>query len=114
MDKDWDKELQVWRQRGGECKKELPEVTTDFMHLLRDGYKDGALSHKTKELMALGMGVNAKCEGCITMHCKAAIDAGATLEEIAETIQISISMGGGPSWVYGGLALQVAKQYLKD
>ncbi len=45
---------------------------------------------------------------------KTAIDAGATREEIAETVGVAILMGGGPGTVYGAMALEVMDQYLAN
>ena len=77
-------------------------------------YKDGALSLKTKELIALGIAIVVKCTGCIQSHVKTAIDAGATREEIAETVGVAILMGGGPGTVYGAMALDAMEQYLAE
>ena len=52
-----------------------------------------------------------RCDGCIAFHVKHALNAGASSEEIIETIGVAILMGGGPSVVYGCEALQVLKQF---
>lgn len=54
---------------------------------------------KHKELMALPMATH--CDDCIGFHMKAAIRAGVTRTEVAETISVAISMGGGPACMYG-------------
>jgi AhpD family alkylhydroperoxidase len=72
----------------------------------------GAVSHcaggarsKTKELIALAIGITARCDGCLAFHAKAAKKHGATREEIVETIGVALYMGGGPSMIYGAEAL---------
>lgn len=60
--------------------------------------------------MALAISVAVRCEGCIGSHTKAAKQAGATREEVLETVGMSIYMGGGPSFVYGAQALEAYDQ----
>ena len=57
------------------------------------------------ELIATGIGISARCDGCIGYHVKAAIKHGATREEMLETIAVAVYMGGGPSMIYGAEAL---------
>jgi AhpD family alkylhydroperoxidase len=90
--------------------KESPDVMESFMNLHKTSGKDGALSSKTKELIALGIGISQRCDGCIAFHVHDAIEAGAEREEIVETIGVSILMGGGPSVVYGCKALQALNE----
>lgn len=85
-----------------------------FMGVHDAAVEPGALDSKTKVLEALGIAVAIRCEGCIVQHVKGAIKLGATRDEIVETINIAIMMGGGPSTVYGGKALACADQFLKD
>jgi AhpD family alkylhydroperoxidase len=85
--------------------KAAPEPMQAYQGLMRAVGKDGALSAKIKELMALGIAIHARCEGCILYHVSAALKHGATREEIAETIAVAVEMGGGPATVYGGKAL---------
>lgn len=74
--------------------------------------KDGAISHKAKELMCLCVAISIRCEGCILDHLHHAINAGATREEIIETINTAILMSGGPAYVYGGKAIEAMDEIL--
>ena len=65
---------------------------------------------KTKELIALAIGIAARCDGCLAFHAKAAAKYGATREEILETIAVAVYMGGGPSMIYGAEALEAFDQ----
>ncbi len=94
--------------------KNCPDVMQAFSKLHEKATKDGALSLKTKELIALGIAIVVKCTGCIQHHTKAAIDAGATREEISETVDMAILMGGGPSTVYGGFAIEAMEEFLAE
>lgn len=84
-----------------------------FLNLHSEAVKDGVLDSKTKALQALGIAIALRCEGCIVQHTKGAIKLGATRDEIIETINVAIMMGGGPATVYGGKALACADQYLE-
>ena len=85
--------------------KAIPETMTAFQGLMKAASKDGALSAKTKELMALAIAIATRCEGCIVFHVHNAIRRGAARAEVAETIAVAVEMGGGPATVYGGKAL---------
>ncbi len=88
----------------------IPETCAGFHELATAATADGALDPKTKELIALGIGVAARCDGCIASHVKACMRHGATREEVAQTIAMCIYMGGGPSMMYGAKALAAYDQ----
>ena len=85
--------------------KAIPEVTRGFGGLSKAVKADGALEFKTKEFVALGIAVATKCEACITLHVEALLKCGATREEVADCLGMSIQMGGGPSMMYAAKAL---------
>ena len=89
----------------------LPDVMKAFGAMDQALMKDAALSPKTKELIALSLGVAARCDGCLAFHARAARKYGATREEVLEAIGMSIYMGGGPSVMYAALALEAFDQY---
>jgi AhpD family alkylhydroperoxidase len=100
--------LQQYMQKVG---KEIPEIMQGFSTLHQKAVQDGALSLKTKELIALGIAVTLRCKGCITLHVSACLDAGATRQEIMETIGTTILMGGGPSLMYACEALKALEEF---
>ena len=83
-----------------------PEPMRAFGALARESLKPGALDTRTKELIAVGIAIATRCDGCIGFHAKAAIKAGATREEILETLSMAIYMGAGPSMIYAAEALR--------
>jgi len=93
---------------------ELPGPMKSFGHLHNEVTVGGALDTKAKELIALGIGISVRCDGCISYHVHDAIESGATREEIIETIGVAILMGGGPSMVYGCEALEALDQFEKE
>jgi AhpD family alkylhydroperoxidase len=83
----------------------LGETATAFGGLGKAATKQGALDPKTKELIALAIGIAARCDGCLAYHAKALVKLGATREEVAEMIGVAVYMGGGPSMIYGAKAM---------
>jgi AhpD family alkylhydroperoxidase len=71
----------------------------------------GALDAKIKQLIALGIGISAHCDGCLAYHVHDAVRAGASRQEILETIGIAILMGGGPAVVYACQAMEAMDQF---
>ena len=69
------------------------------------------LDTKTKELMAVAIGISIQCEGCIDIHTKLAHRHGASRQQLAETIALAIYMGGGPASVYGAKALRAYDEF---
>ena len=94
-------------------REEAPDVAAAFSSIAKAAIKSGALDSKTKELMALAVGIAARCDGCIGFHTETAIKYGATREEIVETIGVAVYMGGGPSYVYGAQVLEAFDQLVK-
>jgi AhpD family alkylhydroperoxidase len=76
-------------------------------------FNDGALEKKTKELMALSISIVTKCEPCMEWHLSQALQAGARDEEIYETIDVAIEMGGGQAGAYARFVLK-ALEYFKE
>lgn len=70
-----------------------------FDQLLKNAIAEGALTSKIKELIALGIAISVRCDGCITFHIHDALDAEATRQEVTETIEVAIAIGGGPSLI---------------
>lgn len=95
----------------GRLSAQLPGPMASFAELHTAAMADGALNTKTKELIALGIAIAVRCDGCITYHVHDAIAAGAAKDEIVETIGISVLMGGGPAMVYGAEALDALDQF---
>jgi AhpD family alkylhydroperoxidase len=82
----------------------IPEVYDGFGALSKAALGAGALDAKIKELIAMVIGVVHGCDGCIASHARGAVRAGATKQEAAEVIGVSIMMHGGPATIYGARA----------
>lgn len=82
-------------------RRAIPEVYKGFAELHHASFAAGELDVKTKELIALAIGVVEGCDGCIASHAQAAHRAGATRQEAAEAIGVTFLMKGGPATIYG-------------
>lgn len=94
----------------GTLYKGQPEVMKTVNSLMLIASKDGVLSSKMKELMAISISIATKCEGCILFHLNKAIKLKVTRDEVLETIAVAIEMGGGPSSVYGAKTIRIFDQ----
>lgn len=84
-----------------ELRASIPDVYAGFAGLHRSALADGALDTRTKELIAMAIGVAEQCDGCIASHARGAARAGATKQQAAEAIGVTFLMKGGPATIYG-------------
>jgi len=68
-----------------------------FRNIYKDFYKQSyftptTLDLRTKELIAIGVSLVAKCEGCLEGHLKKAVEIGLTKEEISDAIVIAVGI----------------------
>jgi len=92
-------------------RKDIPDTMQAFSALAQAATRDGALDRKTKELIALALGVAARCDGCIGFHTEALVKLGATRQEVEETLGMAVYMGGGPSLMYAADAIAAYEQF---
>ncbi|RDV80508.1 carboxymuconolactone decarboxylase family protein [Ammonifex thiophilus] len=85
----------------------MPTVMQSFNRLHEAVIKEGVLSAKQKELIAVGIAVALRCPYCIAAHVAKARELGATRQEILEAASVAILMGGGPSAAYTVEVLKV-------
>ena len=69
------------------------------------------LDEKNKELIAMGIAIALRCDGCIGFHTKSLVRLGTTRQEFEETLGVAIYMGGGPSLMYAAQALDAWEQF---
>jgi AhpD family alkylhydroperoxidase len=71
------------------------------------GRTDGAIPQKYRELIALGVALTTQCPYCLEVHAGNAKKAGATREELAETVHIAAALRAGAAFTHGLLALKL-------
>lgn len=107
---DWSAFIDETNAQLAKLRPAMPDTAAGFSALAKAACKRGALDPKVKELIALGIGIGARCDGCLAMHAKALVRLGATREEVAEAVAMAVYMGGGPSMMYGARALDAFDQ----
>jgi AhpD family alkylhydroperoxidase len=114
MEKDYS---ELTKRISGELRKlrkDIPDTMQAFSALAQAATRDGALDRKTKELIALALGVAARCDGCIGFHTETLVKLGATRREVEETLGMAVYMGGGPSLMYAADAISAFEQFEKQ
>ncbi len=92
-------------QHLGGLRSSTPGVMKAFGDLGRAATASGALDSKTKELIALALGVAARCDACLGFHTQALVALGATRQEVDEALGVATYMGGGPALMYAANAV---------
>lgn len=110
MIQDWQGLIESMNKGVGDLRQAAPEVMKSFSEMARAAHGGQALDGKTKELIALALGVSTRCGPCIAYHAEGAMKQGATRAEIAETLATAIYMGAGPSVMYAAQALEACDQ----
>ena len=77
--------------------KSMSMIESRFRNIYLAFYKESyftptALELKTKELIAIGCSLVAKCEGCLEGHIRKALEIGATKQEISDAIVIAVGV----------------------
>jgi AhpD family alkylhydroperoxidase len=72
----------------------MPELAVPLKNTSDEAYKEGAVSAKTKRLMALAIALGVGCQNCELGQAMKALEPGATREEVLETIGVVISIRG--------------------
>src|ERR1700688_2459356 len=97
---DWTEYQKELGTRIGELAKLSPDTVRGYQTLSAANSKTGKLDEKTRQLISLAVAVTTRCDGCITVHSDAALKAGATKEEISETLGVAVAMTAGAALVY--------------
>jgi AhpD family alkylhydroperoxidase len=86
--------------RTEKMKKDASSTISGFGALFSKVMKDGAISLREKELIALSIGVAVHCPPCIYAHVKKCVEAGSTREQILDAVSVAVVMGGGPAYMH--------------
>ena len=82
-----------------------PKPAEAFKTFSQSVFAEGALSAKTKQLIAVAVAHVTQCPYCIRGHTGAALRQGATAEEIMEAIWVAAEMRAGGAYAHSALAL---------
>lgn len=92
-------------------RADIGDTMQGFSAMAQAAGRHGALDKKTKELIALALGVAAHCDACLGFHAEALVKLGATRQEVEEALGMCIYMGGGPSLMYAADAIAAFEQF---
>jgi AhpD family alkylhydroperoxidase len=107
---DWNEYMKELMGSIGEIAKLSPDTVKGYQTLGGAGAKTGHLDEKTRQLISLAVAVTTRCDGCITVHTSAAIKAGASKEEIAESLGVAVAMNAGAALVYSARVMDAYDQ----
>ncbi|MFH1417572.1 MAG: carboxymuconolactone decarboxylase family protein [Planctomycetota bacterium] len=89
-----------WKDDQQRMKESSPDIARAFGGMFQAMMKEGALSVREKELIALGIGLAVRCVPCMNLHVQKCLQAGATREQILEAAGVAVMMRGGPSFTH--------------
>ncbi len=95
----------VTRELAEQRKTLAPGPAEAFKAFSRSVFADGALPAKTKQLIAVAVAHVTQCPYCIRGHTSAALQHGATAEEIMEAVWVAAEMRAGAAYAHSALAL---------
>ena len=93
------------RELAEQRKRLAPQTAEAFKAFSRSVFAEGALPAKTKQLIAVAVAHVTQCPYCIRGHTSAALQQGATAEEIMEAIWVAAEMRAGGAYAHSTLAL---------
>lgn len=84
-------------ERNKTTPSSMSMIEPRFRDIYKTFYKQSyfsptALDLKTKELIAIGVSLVAKCEGCLEGHIKKALELGLTKQEISDALVIAVGI----------------------
>lgn len=83
-----------------------PKMLEAYRNLAAAQGSNGALEPKMRELIALAVAVTTRCDGCISSHAAAAVQAGATEAEVSDALGTAMALNAGAAYVYSLRALE--------
>ena len=95
----------VTRELAEERKRLAPKPADAFKAFSKSVFAEGALTVKTKQLIAVAVAHVTQCPYCIRSHTRAAVAHGSTAEEIMEAIWVAAEMRAGATYAHSALAL---------
>ena len=103
---DWKNDVAHVKKSFGELGKKYPKMLQAYGALGAAAAEGNVLDAKTRELIALAVAVTTRCESCIGVHAADAVKAGATEEEVAAALAMSIALNAGAAYTYSLRALE--------
>jgi AhpD family alkylhydroperoxidase len=106
---DWNGYQKEIGGRMGELSRLSPETLKGYLTLSGANAKTTLLGEKTRQLISLAVAVTTRCDGCIVFHTDAALQAGASREEISEALGVAVAMNAGAALIYSTRVLDAVE-----
>lgn len=106
MSVDWKEFMDGAVKTLGNMAQGNPKIMDGFQAFDEASKAHGALDDKTRELISLAVAATTRCDTCVAIHAKAAADAGATREELVDTLAVAIGLNAGAALVYSSHILE--------
>lgn len=88
------------------ARRELaPDIQSAFDAFSQKVFADGALSARTKQIIAVAVAHVTQCPYCIKGHTKAALRHGVTPQELMEAIWVAAEMRAGGAYAHSTISL---------
>jgi AhpD family alkylhydroperoxidase len=108
---DWKNYLSQLMNRIGDVAAASPDTVKGYQVLSAASNKTNLLDDKTRELIALAVAVTTRCDGCIAVHSKQALESGASKGEIAEALGVAVALNAGAALVYSARVMDAVSSH---
>ncbi len=98
----------------GTFTQKMPDLAQHYNAFTEACFKEGSLSQKQKQLIALGISLYSQDEYCIIYHVKGCLDQGASEEEVLEAVGVTAAFGGGAAMSQAVTLVQEAMDELNQ
>ena len=110
MMQDWNNYRDQLMTKVGELAEQSPDIVRGLVTIENSASKTGHLEPKIHELIALAVAVTTRCDGCISVHTKKAVEHGATVAEISEALGVAVALNAGAALTYSARVLDAHAQ----
>jgi AhpD family alkylhydroperoxidase len=93
--------------------KQQPSVVNALYKYKHEVFKDGALSLREKEIVAVAISAFLKCDTCLEVHARDALKAGASKEQLREAMTVAMYLTGPSSMIWSPVVDKVMKGELE-
>lgn len=102
---------ETWLETFSKLSDGIPRTMRAYNKLQQAGITaEGMVDLKLKRLISLGIAITLRADHSIRIHTREAVEAGATIPEIMDTISMAILMGGEPALIAGVEAYRIASE----
>jgi AhpD family alkylhydroperoxidase len=92
-------------------KQDFPKELGHFINFTQGINRVNALDRKQKDLILVALAVSSKCDWCVEIHIKNAVENMATKAEILEAAMMAVIMGGAPQLMYMNVVYDILAKH---